>query len=472
MKYISTRSATSPVTAREAVLNGLAPDGGLYLPETWPTLSSIELQSLKGRSFAAIAGRILAPFFLDEDLSDAELAKILDDCFGPTSSIFDTPQITPLVQIADHQYLLELFHGPTLAFKDIPLQFLARLIGHYTQNRATNLTFIGATSGDTGSAAIHACAHLKNARTFILHPAGKISEIQRRQMTTHVSSRVYNIALDGTFDDCQALVKTLLNDHDFTKQFNLIPVNSINWGRIAMQTVYYFAAALAFNETHSPPTFVVPTGNFGNVFAGYVARSMGLPMGQLVVASNHNDILYRFFKTGEMAIDRVVPSCSPSMDIQVSSNFERFLFDLVGRDSRAIAHLMEKFSNHGNFRVTAADHIKACAIFGTGRASDEQTIAMIKRVYNETKMVIDPHTAVGVHVAQDYMKNRGPSHEPIISLACAHPAKFPDTIKKAIGFAVPLPDPLKHMMQATERVTPIRNDLNIVKNYISGIVGA
>lgn len=473
MKYISTRSLDDPVSARQMALGTLAGGGGLYIPQSWPTLLAPEIEALRGHSFAAIAGRILAPFLLDDHLTDQDLAFLLDQTFGPTQKIFNVPGIAPLVPLSESMSLLELFHGPTLAFKDIALQFLARLIDHYLKNKDNRpVTFLGATSGDTGSAAIHACAGVKNANIFILHPAKNISEIQRRQMTTFPSSRVFNIAIEGTFDDCQALVKTLLSDSSLAGRLGFIPINSINFIRILVQSVYYFTAALALPASSLPPSFVVPTGNFGNVFAGYVARQMGLKIGRLVVATNHNDILYRFFKTGEMAIDRVIPSYSPSMDIQVSSNFERFLFDLTGRDPRIVSHLMDGFKQRGNFRVTTADHIKAGSVFATGRASNSQTVSTIKSIYDETGLVIDPHTAVGLHVARELADASSLPPGPIIALACAHPSKFPDTIHKALSFSPPLPESLRPILTLPERITPIRNDLGIVKNYISGIVGA
>lgn len=470
MKYQSTRdqNAQAPVSFSDMVFTGLAPDGGLYMPEIWPELSPQRLAMLQGQRYAQVAGVVLAPFCVGPDLSEEDLATIVNDVYGPRAGIFNDLAIAPLRPLGPEMHLMELFHGPTLAFKDVALQVLGRVFDHLLAKRNQTLTIIGATSGDTGSAAIHACKGIKRAKIFIFHPAGKVSEIQRRQMTTVVANNVYNIALDGSFDDCQAMVKTLFADRALNDQLNFTTVNSINWLRIAAQSVYYVTASLALGGPDREVSFAVPTGNFGNIFAAFAARAMGVPIRDLIIASNRNDILPRFFATGEMAVDKVRPSLSPSMDIQVSSNFERYLFELLHRDARAVDLLMNAFKDKGAFRLSAPDFARAGKTFSAFRVDDDRTLATIKDVYKTHDIILDPHTAVGVCAARDHLK-KNPDTGPVVALACAHPAKFPEAIKRAIGKTVPLPDHLSDLMTRIERVTPMRNDIKIVTNYIKGL---
>lgn len=471
MDYLSTRDISAPpktISFSDMVFAGMAPDGGLYMPQTWPDLSPDMLRTLREQPYAVVAAKVLAPFCVGPDLTADELLKIAEAVYGPRSGIFDDPAVAPLRRINDQISMLELFHGPTIAFKDVALQFLGRVFDHLLAKQNRTITIIGATSGDTGSAAIAACAHMKRANIIILHPAGRVSEIQRRQMTTNPSPNVFNIALDGTFDDCQSMVKELFADRKLNDELNLTAVNSINWARIMAQSVYYVTASLALGGPDTPVSFTVPTGNFGNVFAAYVARVMGVPIHDLVIASNRNDILPRFFATGEMATDKVTPSYSPSMDIQISSNFERYLFELLHRDPRAVNFLMTEFKSKGAFRLTPPDFARATKAFTAYRVDDDETIRSIQDTYEATGMVIDPHTAVGMRAAREHVAKH-PDGPHMVTLACAHPAKFPDVIKKALGFSVPLPDRLGNLMSLTERVTPIRKDINIVKNYIRGV---
>ena len=346
MNYKSTRGAVPPLAFDEALLAGLAPDGGLYIPDHWPRLSADDIAGLEGLPYAEIAIRIMTPFIGDALAAD-DFAAMVEEVYGASSDVFNHPDITPLVQLGDHEWLLELFHGPTLAFKDVALQLIGRLFDHVLEQRGGRVTIIGATSGDTGSAAIEACRDRDNLDIFMLHPKGRVSEVQRRQMTTVMSDNVHNIAIEGTFDDCQALLKAAFGDVAFRDEMRLSAVNSINWARVMAQTVYYFAAAVALGAPGRSVAFSVPSGNFGNVFAGYVARHMGLPINRLVVATNSNDILARFFESGRYETAQVTPTLSPSMDIQVSSNFERLLYDLYDHDGKAVSRLLGELAAHG-----------------------------------------------------------------------------------------------------------------------------
>jgi threonine synthase len=471
MKYLSTRN-TNPnqpmIGFGDMVFTGTAPNGGLYMPHVWPDLSYPLLEDLRAKPYVDVAEIVLTPFCVGPDLSAPDLKKILHDVYGPNAGVFRDPAIAPVRQLDNHTYLLELFHGPTLAFKDIALQLLGRIFDHLLQQKQNQITIIGATSGDTGSAAIHACKGLKNARIVILHPAGRVSEIQRRQMTTTNADNVTNIAIDGTFDDCQDLVKALFADEKLSRDLNFTAVNSINWLRISAQIVYYITSALACGGPGREVSFAVPTGNFGNVLAAYAARLMGLPVRDLVIGSNQNDILTRFFATGEMAIDKVTPSLSPSMDIQISSNFERFLFELLHRDTRAINFLMTEFKDKGVFRLAPADHACATKIFSAYRADDDATIKTMRTVYEQNGIIIDPHTAVGLYAARAHQTKVG-TDTTMIALACAHPAKFPDAVTRAIGRPEPLPEFLATLMTRVERVTPMRKDYKIVSNFIRNL---
>lgn len=457
VSYISTRTKTRADGFTDVLLTGLAPDGGLFVPETFPV---IDFSGLAGRPYAEIAYHVTAPFLGDE-IDSATYQAMLKEVYGQ----FTHSAVAPLVQLGPNAWVMELFHGPTIAFKDYALQLLGRLFDHVLEKRKARITIVGATSGDTGSAAIEGCRTCHNVDIFILHPEGRTSEVQRRQMTTVLSPNVFNIALEGTFDDCQNMVKALFADQPFREKMNLSAVNSINWARIMAQTVYYVTAALALGGSARPVTFAVPTGNFGNVYAAYVARRMGLNIGKLVIGSNRNDILTRFFETGIMKASGVEPSLSPSMDIQISSNFERYLFDLTGRDASALSALMTGFKETGKFSLPDGLMARARQEFTADRCSDDQTIQMMAECYRETGYVIDPHTAVGLYagwksVGQDLSA-------PLVALACAHPAKFPEAVKRATGIHPPLPLHLKDLYDRPERYTVLQNDKAAVQDFIT-----
>ena len=371
--------------------------------------------------------------------------------------------MAPLVQIGHDEWLLELFHGPTLAFKDYPLQLVGRLFDHVLGRRGERVTLVGATSGDTGSAAIEACRDRDAIDIFILHPKGRVSEVQRRQMTTVDAANVHNIAIEGTFDDCQDLVKGLFDDAAFRDAVRLSAVNSINWARIMGQTVYYFAAALALGAPAREIAFSVPTGNFGNVFAGYAAARMGLPVRQLVVATNRNDILARFFATGEMSARPVIPTLSPSMDIQVSSNFERLLFDMLGRDGGRVREAMAAFRDDGAMTVDRQRVAETCELFDAGALDDEGTRAVIAETHRETGLLIDPHSAVGIHVGRAVRRD---GSAPLVALVTAHPAKFPDAVADATGIRPELPPPLADLFERDEHFEVLANDPAMVQAFI------
>jgi threonine synthase len=458
MRYVSTRGGASALGFDEVLLSGLARDGGLYVPETWPKFTGPEWRDMAGRPYADIALRILKPF-VGEAIADEQLAKIVADAY----SGFDHPAVAPLKQIGANDWLLELFHGPTLAFKDYALQLVGRLFEHVLARRRSHVTIVGATSGDTGSAAIEACRGRPSIDIFILHPHGRVSEVQRRQMTTVAANNVHNIAIEGTFDDCQDLLKAMFGDGAFRDRVSLSAVNSINWARIAAQIVYYATAALALGAPGRPVAFTVPTGNFGNVFAGYAAHRMGLPIERFVIASNRNDILYRLLKTGTMTMAPVEPSLSPSMDIQVSSNFERLLFELAGRSGKSVDAMMRRFRKRGELKLSPARHARLTRLFVGARADDEETLATIRRVYETTGELIDPHTAVGLAGAR---AERAAPQIPMITVATAHPAKFPDAVRQATGVRPALPSRLSDLMQRPERLTVLPNDRRRVQDFI------
>lgn len=443
----------------EVLLTGLAPDGGLFIPETWPSLSAETIESTAGLDYATAAQKIIAPFVTD-GLSGDGLANILNEAYAT----FSHPSTAPLVQIDDGLWLLELFHGPTLAFKDFALQALGRLFDEALTRRGETMTVVGATSGDTGSAAIHACQNRSNIRIFILHPNERVSPVQRRQMTTVTAPNVQNIAIKGTFDDCQALVKAMFADSNFREDMRLSAINSINWARVLAQTVYYVTAAAALGAPHRRVSFSVPTGNFGDVYAGYVAAKRGLDIERLIVATNRNDILARVLATGQYRLDEVQPTMSPSMDIQVASNFERLLADVHGRDGDKIRQLMTDLSDRGGFGLGDPALQQMRDLFAGERVGEDETLAEIARVYDETGVIIDPHTAVGVHAAR---RNVSRVSGPLVCLSTAHPAKFPDAVSRAIGKAPPIPDRLKKIMNQPEQFAVLDNDLQTVQRYIS-----
>ncbi|MCR9221289.1 MAG: threonine synthase [Alphaproteobacteria bacterium] len=458
MRYISTRGEAPELGFEEVLLTGLARDGGLYVPADWPQLAPDAWRALRGLSYVELAARVMAPF-VDDALGEDELLNLLADAYAG----FDHDAVAPLKQLDANAWLMELFHGPTLAFKDFALQVLGRLFDHVLRKRGERITIVGATSGDTGSAAIEACRDRDAVDIFILHPKGRTSEVQRRQMTTVDAPNVHNIAVEGSFDDCQDLVKGLFNDPVFRDEVNLSAVNSINWARIMAQIVYYAHAGLALGAPDRAVSFSVPTGNFGNVFAAYGARQMGLPIEQLIVGSNENDILTRFLDAGDMSAQEVTPTISPSMDIQVSSNFERLLFDLLDRDGEATAHAMRSFRASGALPLEEARWRRATELFAGARFSDQETAAGIAGVLEATGELIDPHTAIGVLAG--WTARRDPS-VPLVSVATAHPAKFPDAVEAATGIRPALPARLSDLYERTERYEEMRNNLGDLQERI------
>jgi threonine synthase len=459
--YLSTRDARTPperLSFEDVLLAGLAPDGGLYVPEAWPRLGADELRRMRGHSYAEIARAVVAPFIGDAIAPEALRALVADAYAG-----FGHAAVAPLKQLGPDLWLMELFHGPTLAFKDYALQLVGPLFEHALARRRQRVTIIGATSGDTGSAAIEACRDRAALDIFILYPEGRISEVQRRQMTTVAAANVHAIAIDGSFDDCQDLVKAMFADKDFRQAFNLSAVNSINWARIMAQLVYYVAAAVALGAPERPVSFAVPTGNFGNVYAAHVARRMGLPIAELVIGTNRNDILARFINQGTMSIERVEPSLSPSMDIQVSSNFERLLFELKGRDGAAVAGALGEFRKTGILPTSEAEWRAARALFSAVRIDDAATRDSIAATFRETGELLDPHSAVAVAAAKAGRRETG---VPMVALACAHPAKFPEAVAEATGVRPLLPARLADLMRRPERRPRLANDLRAVEDYV------
>ncbi len=459
MRYISTRGSAPALAFDEVLLTGLAADGGLYVPESWPALGAGELAEMRGLSYGALAARVLAPF------AGQELAALFHGAYDE----FDHPEIAPLTEIGENEWLLELFHGPTLAFKDYAMQPLGRLFDHVLAARGQRLTIVGATSGDTGSAAIAALAGRASIEVFILHPHGRVSEVQRRQMTTVDAANIHNIAIEGTFDDCQNLLKALFADEDFRRETRLSAVNSINWARIAGQIVYYVWAALRLGAEETGIAFAVPTGNFGNVYAGYAARRMGLPIRQLVIGSNRNDILTRFLESGSMESREVEQSLSPSMDIQVSSNFERLLFDLLDRQGAPVAEIMAAFKKSGRFTLDGEALRRAREVFDGARLDDEETKKAIAQIHSETGALVDPHSAVGIMAGRARRRDKS---IPMVAIATAHPAKFPDAVEAASGIRPALPPHLADLFERPERCDVLANDLGKVRAYIANRAAA
>lgn len=466
MKYISTRGAAPALGFEDVVLTGLATDGGLYVPETLPEFSHAEIASWAGLGYRDLAFKVISPFVAGA-IPDADLKRIIDSSYDT----FRHQAIAPLVQTGHNEWVLELFQGPTLAFKDFALQFLGNLLDYILAKRQQKVVVLGATSGDTGSAAIEGCRRCENVDIFILHPYQRVSEVQRRQMTSVLEPNVHNIALQGNFDDCQNLVKASFSDQSFLPAGRqLVAVNSINWARIMAQIVYYFYAGLALGAPHRPVAFSVPTGNFGDIFAGYLAKRMGLPIDQLVIATNSNDILHRCISSNDHTKKPLQHSLSPSMDIMVSSNFERMLFDLYDRDGAQINSLMNEFKNSGALHLAPAALDKARALFSSYRLSDEETVAVIKDVYENTEYLLDPHTAIGVQAAR---KTRRDTSTPMICLATAHPAKFPEAVKQAVAEGDPaLPHHMRDLLTRDERYQVLANDLSSLKSFISSNIRA
>ncbi len=463
IEYISTRGPGAPQSFEHVLLSGMAPDGGLYIPESWPQIDPAMLSTLGGRPYAEIAWHMLQQF-AGGLLGASELQDITREAYAPKT--FDHTAVAPLTQLSPDVWLLELFHGPTLSFKDYALQVLGRLFDRVLEQSGRRMTIVGATSGDTGSAAIEACKGCRNLDIFILHPKGRTSEVQRRQMTSVGAPNVFNIALEGTFDDCQAAVKTLFADQAMRDKYNLSAINSINWARIVGQMAYYIAASVALGAPGRPVSFAVPTGNFGNIYAAWAVRRMGLPVGGLTIASNRNDILTRFFETGTMKLEKVSPSLTPSMDIQISSNFERYLCEVLGRDHDALRGMMEQFGARKSFTVSPAQHRAVLSDFSARRCSDEETLQSMRSCYQETGILIDPHTAVGLHAAKAVRKDASGPSGPTVVLACAHPAKFPEAVRKATGIEPPVPPRLAAVMNKAEHLIALPNDIERVKSFI------
>jgi threonine synthase len=463
IQYHSTRGQAPVLNFEQAVLAGLAEDGGLYLPDQLPHFSPGELTAMAALDYPALAAAVLWPFFEGEQCGVIEDKAALEALFREAYQGFHHPAIAPLVQTGPQDWVMELFHGPTLAFKDFALQFLGLLLDKLLDAKDQSVTVLGATSGDTGSAAIAGCAGCRHITTVMLHPHERVSPIQRRQMTTIHSPQVHNLAIEGSFDDCQNIVKALFTDLSFRQSRRLTAVNSINWARIIAQIVYYFHAALQLGAPARKVHFSVPTGNFGDIYAGYLAKRMGLPVGQLIIASNRNDILTRCVEKGEYRSEGVTPSLSPSMDIQISSNFERLLFDFHNRDSEKIREMMQALKNSQGFALVPAVHQQLQAEFSAERVDDATTTATIRQQYATTGMVLDPHSAVGVKVAQDH---RETLQGPLVTLATAHPAKFPEAVEKAIHLRPDLPEHLQPILEKEERFTILPADPAAVKAYI------
>ncbi len=459
--YVSTRGGAGTRTFEEVLLAGLAEDGGLFVPERWPSFGRPDFEALQGASYAETACRILTPL-VGDCFSERELRQLCEEAYGS----FDHRAVAPLAQLAADDWLLELFHGPTLAFKDFALQLLGVMFERVLARRQRRITIVGATSGDTGSAAIHAVAGRRGMRIVVLHPHERVSAVQRRQMTTVDAGNVFNIAVRGTFDDCQALVKDLFADVSLREQVGLAAINSINWARIAAQIVYYVYAGLRLGALERPPLFVVPTGNFGDVYAGHAARSIGFPIRKLIVATNRNDILARFFESGRYEAGAVVPTLTPSMDIMVASNFERLLFELEERDAvRTTAHLCGFRAGKG-IRIETA-RIRALAPhFMAGRAGEEETRSTIRSVFEESGVTVDPHTAVGIAVGR---RLRAADEGPLICLATAHPAKFPETVHACLGRTPSLPRRWQGLFEREERFCVMEPDLERLKARIREI---
>lgn len=462
MKYISTRGQAPELSFEEAMLTGLARDGGLYVPEVWPKLTADKIASFAGKSYEEVAFEVMKPF-VGDSFSDAEFKEIITKAYA----CFRHPARCPLTQIGANHFMLELFHGPTLAFKDVAMQLIGQMFAVVLKRRGETVTIVGATSGDTGSAAMEAFKGLDGVNLFVMYPHGRVSEVQRRQMTTVSESNVHALAVDGDFDTCQALLKDMFNDFDFRDNVKLAGVNSINWARVLAQVVYYFTSAVSLGAPFRKVSFTVPTGNFGDVFAGYVAKRMGLPIERLVIATNQNDILHRTLKTGDHIKTGVNPSISPSMDIQVSSNFERLIFELYDHDGAAVVELFDQLKNENGFSLSQ-DALEMLTLeFTSGKSSEEETMETIKNCFEQTGEVLCPHSAVGVKVADE----QDQSVVPMITLATAHPSKFPAAVKDACGVYPELPEHMKDLFDRDESFSRVEAKLTaitaLIKEHIS-----
>ena len=459
MRYVSTRGSAPALDFEGATLAGLASDGGLYVPESWPEFSKQEIAAMRGLSYVDTAVAVMRPFVAG-CLDDATLKRLCTTAYGR----FSHDAVTPVIQLDQQHWLMELFHGPTLAFKDVALQLLGQLFETFLSKRDAHLTIIGATSGDTGSAAIDGVAGRAKIDIFMLHPAGRVSDVQRRQMTTVFAPNVYNIAIDGSFDDAQAIVKALFNDRDFNGRFTLSAVNSINWARLMAQVVYYFYTAVRLGAPERPVAFSVPTGNFGDVFAGYVAQRMGLPVAKLIVATNVNDILHRALTTGDYSCGTVTATATPSMDIQVSSNFERLLFDLAGRDGKGLAKMMADFESTRAMSIPADMLAGSKDLFVSARIDADGMSNVMRWAHERTDQVIDPHTAIGLAAA----RNAGlPADVPVVTLATAHPAKFRDAVERATGVRPHLPARMGNLFEREERYDTLPATKEAIAAYVA-----
>ena len=458
VKYISTRGEAPILGFEEALLAGLASDGGLYVPESWPRLSEAMIAGFADKSFQEIAVDVLHPF-MGDDVPRGRLAEMVNEAYAG----FEHDEVTPLTDLGDGQYFLELYHGPTLAFKDVAMQLLARLMDDALVRCGQRATIIGATSGDTGGAAIEAFRGREAVDVFILFPDGRVSDVQRKQMTTPQDANVHTLSVDGTFDDCQALVKGMFNDAPFRSEMALAGVNSINWARVMAQITYYFVAAAKLGAPRQPVAFSVPTGNFGDIFAGYVAAQMGLPVAQLLIATNVNDILARTLASGVYETDKVIATQSPSMDIQVSSNFERLLFEVTGRDAARVRALMGALAQAGRFDMNDKELQLMRALFGAERIDESETLDIMRRFHEAHGFQIDPHSAVGMGAAEKAVL---PDGVPMVTLATAHPAKFPKAVTAAYDAEPDTPQRVLDMLKEEERLTPVANDLAALENVI------
>ncbi|MBX9738790.1 MAG: threonine synthase [Beijerinckiaceae bacterium] len=459
MNYISTRGEAPVLSFTEALLAGLARDGGLYVPKEFPQLSDAEIAGFAGVSYAEVAESVIAPF-TGAEIGAHDFTRMVHESYAT----FRHAAVTPLTQIGDNLFVLELFHGPTLAFKDVAMQLLGRMMDHVLKERGQRATIVGATSGDTGAAAIEAFRGLEQVDVFIMYPHNRVSDVQRRQMTTCKDDNIHTIALEGTFDDCQSILKGLFNNLPFRDSIGLSGVNSINWARVVAQVVYYFTSAVVLGAPHRKISYTVPTGNFGDILAGFIAKRMGLPIERLVIATNENDILARTLDEGVYEVRGVHATQSPSMDIQVSSNFERLLFDACGHDASVVRGLMSSLSQSGRFEIPHGALTKIRSEFDAYRTGETGTAKEMARVYKECGMLIDPHTAVAVHAARKAL-----SHDPatpMVALATAHPAKFGDAVKKATGISAPLPAHLADLMDKPEHFTVLPNDQGAIEAFI------
>jgi len=457
MKYISTRGKAPALTFKEALLAGLATDGGLYVPETWPSFTVDEIADFRGKSYAQVAFQVIEKF-VDGEIADDTLHGMIDEAYGN----FHHPAVVPLVQLGPSDWLLELFHGPTLAFKDVAMQILARLMDHVLTESGKRLTIVGATSGDTGGAALEAFKTCEGIDTFFMYPHGKVSDFQRRQMTTVGAKNCHAIAVDGSFDDCQSMVKSMFAHDTFRDKVQLSAVNSINWGRIMAQVVYYFTAAASLGAPSQKVSFTVPTGNFGDIYAGFVAKQMGLPIERLVIATNENDILARTIAKGEHKLGEVKPTITPSMDIQISSNFERLLFDASGRDSNTVVTLMRDLMEGGSYTLPEDVRAFIASSFDAGIANETETLAEIGRLYRASGYLCDPHTAVALYVSRQHAN----LNVPMITLSTAHPAKFPVAVHDAVGKTPHPPEWADIADDKAEVVTRLKNNQSEVEEFI------